>query len=1242
MALVNDPAFLIYQLRVSFLRANDPTGERVLTFGDLAMPPTGQGAARARQGSAPSPISPAARRNTSASELRQQVAQNTAANAYIMACGHYPETDAVGSPEIGHNEGYMYSRPAPRMAHPGSGMRGQDSSAAPPPSARYPDGAGAAGHNKRTNRSAKVAPTGEGREEVVGLGVVPQHPEMLLDEYVEQEACAVTCAARNLTPPPTSRRSLDTVRPRPLAVVDEIADPGSLSDSAQLLGSSEQRWSPKNMPPRRSLDTIQRPDGSLSAKGTAPQTAARGDRRRYQGHAASSSVATIRLQRPSEFQRKGSSRDAVALGIDFDVKSMFESGDHAAAFYDSSQHTATMSPQLGLQQQLPPSSKTSTDSASSQDLTLDNKSAGIMQRDSQKLKQQGPDGTSQSPARGAASIALRAKRSDASTRTLLSGQREDGGSALSTLKRSVTLPTKRPGAHHYHGGITGQKSKWVGGAYVDVQRQQGSNQASGWVGGAEQTSWDHSSDEDADMTPLSRRGASTHTWYGPQAGIRPISMFPPLGANAAFPVPPMPLMFGADDSDDDIDLEGDDGSSRTPALMGLGFGRGLLRPRAASPTPTPSVRSRSNSIMLQAMDKKRGTRLFPKPALATSVPVPSPLSTTPVASAVSGAKYEYLAQETSGSRPRGISDPEGRQSARGSKAELPLLAALGPNARGGGSGVSMEPLRAVDGSAPPVSARALNWSFKGACAAVRSKAQASGTLDMTAKYEYVPPPTPGQSGLSALLSNKIEICQNPFSEEFSTIGNAVGGSGLLGLKIFVVCTGEAQSQLLNVKVRQTATVEQAIGFALYRYIDDGLVPSLEAEVLDVVMWALRIAEDGKVDDDFPALDRTRPVSSFGYDEFALCLSTPDQVKVNEDIRVRQGRPPRMARPKSLLPIPAPTSATATATATAAATTTAAAAAAAVADTPGGEAKRGFYCSITHRVEVSTAVLQPSRIATASTAKIFVGTAAHSQLVGQLPAPLGKPKRRPSSRSSSPSAPCESRLFKIRVLDEPQSAEALRTTTVETDSSATIDMVLALVCRKKQFSEDRYVLGVVDGDSFIALNTNMRVSQIPLGVELCLQKIGSSSMVHELHTQKASGAFSAFGSRWSTGAGAGATTTSAVSGNEAESSTEYHTFRVVRRAQMFTRHERSLVIDGDVVTLTPSDHRIESAKTLTFHISNIVCKRNHKSPKKIRLFVARHGSTGEKSVDLEAITEEDAMSICNIIQRLRDKYVTSGA
>ncbi|KAI7834558.1 hypothetical protein BX661DRAFT_175072 [Kickxella alabastrina] len=92
--------------------------------------------------------------------------------------------------------------------------------------------------------------------------------------------------------------------------------------------------------------------------------------------------------------------------------------------------------------------------------------------------------------------------------------------------------------------------------------------------------------------------------------------------------------------------------------------------------------------------------------------------------------------------------------------------------------------------------------------------------------------------------------------------------------------------------------------------------------------------------------------------------------------------------------------------------------------------------------------------------------------------------------------------------------------------------------------------------------------------------------------------------------------------------------------MFTRHDRLLVIDGEVVTLMPADHRTESAKTLTFHISNIVCKRNQRSPKKIRLVVLRRSSSAEKSVDLETASEEDAVSICSILVRMREIYANN--
>ncbi|KAJ2758758.1 Component of a membrane-bound complex containing the Tor2p kinase, partial [Coemansia nantahalensis] len=463
--------------------------------------------------------------------------------------------------------------------------------------------------------------------------------------------------------------------------------------------------------------------------------------------------------------------------------------------------------------------------------------------------------------------------------------------------RSATLPTKRTYGHGAGGGAgAGQKSKWVG-AYAEPRARHAGG-ASGWVGGAGDTGWDHSSedgDNGDDCTPLSRRGANTHTWFGPSAATRPISMFPAPGPNAPFPMPPVPLMFGADDSDDDIDLEGDEGSSRTPAELGMGLGlaRGL-RPHAHS--PSPSTRSRGGSAT-PVPDWLRAARFAPRPsALAASVPLSSPLTSPAAPSAVPGAAHSGLAPEGAGSRPRGLSDPEGLQSSRNS--HVPP----GPSRPASDDGI---PLLAVSaaatGARPPTSSgqpavRSLLQRGSEGKTSLAGAGAAAGTAP------YLPPLAPKQSGLAALLATKMTVRQNPFSEEFGGVGSAAGEGSPVKLSLFVQ-HGERRSPSLTVRVRKTATVEQAIGFALYQYIEDECEPPLEDDAQDVVMWSLRIAMDGEVDDDFPAFDRTLPVANFAFDEFALCQSTPDQVRANEAIRMRLGRPPRMLRARSQAPPP---------------------------------------------------------------------------------------------------------------------------------------------------------------------------------------------------------------------------------------------------------------------------------------------------------------------------------------------------
>ena len=78
---------------------------------------------------------------------------------------------------------------------------------------------------------------------------------------------------------------------------------------------------------------------------------------------------------------------------------------------------------------------------------------------------------------------------------------------------------------------------------------------------------------------------------------------------------------------------------------------------------------------------------------------------------------------------------------------------------------------------------------------------------------------------------------------------------------------ENKKKPMEVVVKRDASVEDVIGYALYQYIDDGRapepLPSLEA-------YSLRIVEDdGIIDNDFPALERSRKIEKFSFDQFAL-------------------------------------------------------------------------------------------------------------------------------------------------------------------------------------------------------------------------------------------------------------------------------------------------------------------------------------------------------------------------------------
>ena len=92
------------------------------------------------------------------------------------------------------------------------------------------------------------------------------------------------------------------------------------------------------------------------------------------------------------------------------------------------------------------------------------------------------------------------------------------------------------------------------------------------------------------------------------------------------------------------------------------------------------------------------------------------------------------------------------------------------------------------------------------------------------------------------------------------------------------------------------TVADAIGLSLWRYAEEAMKPAIEIPKLNVNCWTLRMIEDGEVDYDFPALNRTRPIAGFTsnnnrgtrgrsrekpFDEFALVEASTEQYNENK-------------------------------------------------------------------------------------------------------------------------------------------------------------------------------------------------------------------------------------------------------------------------------------------------------------------------------------------------------------------------
>ncbi|OAV87460.1 hypothetical protein PTTG_10081, partial [Puccinia triticina 1-1 BBBD Race 1] len=111
------------------------------------------------------------------------------------------------------------------------------------------------------------------------------------------------------------------------------------------------------------------------------------------------------------------------------------------------------------------------------------------------------------------------------------------------------------------------------------------------------------------------------------------------------------------------------------------------------------------------------------------------------------------------------------------------------------------------------------------------------------------------------------------------------------------------SKPIKTSMKADVCVEEVVGFALWKYVEEAREPKLAEisarpdglDLLETFAWCLRLVEDdGEVDDDFPALDRTRPAAKVGSNEFAIVMATEAQAKQNESAQTQiQRRPSRV-------------------------------------------------------------------------------------------------------------------------------------------------------------------------------------------------------------------------------------------------------------------------------------------------------------------------------------------------------------
>jgi hypothetical protein len=312
------------------------------------------------------------------------------------------------------------------------------------------------------------------------------------------------------------------------------------------------------------------------------------------------------------------------------------------------------------------------------------------------------------------------------------------------------------------------------------------------------------------------------------------------------------------------------------------------------------------------------------------------------------------------------------------------------------------------------------------------------------ELQSLPPPRPistveSASALTAMLKARKNVPVNPLDRFALLSGKSL--TAPLYIKVYFPTSSAPDKPVDMPMARESkdsgfsapVMVMEAIGLALWRYVEDSIKPPLEGEKLNVNRWNMRMVEDGEVDYDFPPLLRNRPFADFTsnnnraaglrararskpYDEFAIVEATPEEFAENERRfpKFSTAPPPVVDEPATPTVPPVPT-------------------------------------------QQGNTIGKPARL--------------HPMLGNPFPSALNDSSLTPADLPAAPISHATPRTgsvktLKIRYVDSEQST---RVTTVSTSTDSYIAEIIDSVCKRWGLDRGSFVLKVIDSNTVVPLD-----------------------------------------------------------------------------------------------------------------------------------------------------------------------------